>query len=197
MAINGVDILKGLFKLVSASVLLGVSTYLTLQKLPVKMGLSIVAGALGLAFSNLDKIGEFKGAGFSAKMVEQVEAIVEKETEEQVVTTRNKKVEEELDFLEFSRTPVVSHYPAQAIVSSSLSNETSIIQALLNSKYTWRTVSGLANGANIGSKEVVHAIDRLVGRGLVRSSEGRGGPIYVLTANGRTLAKSQKQKFPL
>jgi hypothetical protein len=33
-----------------------------------EMGLAILAGALGLAFSNLDKISKFKGAGFEAEM---------------------------------------------------------------------------------------------------------------------------------
>ena len=48
---------------------------------PTEMGLSILAGALSLAFSNIDKISKFKGAGFEAEMREKVGAIIAKEAE--------------------------------------------------------------------------------------------------------------------
>lgn len=40
---------------------------------PAEMGLIIVAGAIGLAFLNTDKIQRFKGAGFEAEMKKAVE----------------------------------------------------------------------------------------------------------------------------
>ncbi|MFL1467391.1 hypothetical protein [Marinobacter sp. HN1S83] len=37
-----------------------------------EMGLAILAGSIGLAFTNIDKIARFKGAGFEAEMCEKV-----------------------------------------------------------------------------------------------------------------------------
>jgi len=44
------------------------------------MGLAIVAGSIALAFSYIDKIQKFKGAGFEAEMRQQVEMMVAKES---------------------------------------------------------------------------------------------------------------------
>ena len=52
----------------SAIVLLIVSSVLGFMSMPTEMGLAILSGALGMAFSNIDKISEFKGAGFEAKI---------------------------------------------------------------------------------------------------------------------------------
>ena len=47
---------------------------------PTEMGIIVVAGAIGLAFLNIDKIQRFKGAGFEAEMkraVEEANATIE------------------------------------------------------------------------------------------------------------------------
>lgn len=48
--------------------------------MPAEMGLAILAGALGLGFSNIEKISRFKGAGFEAEM-KMVQTIIESQTE--------------------------------------------------------------------------------------------------------------------
>jgi|GEM_PF-1803532 len=46
----------------------------------VAMGLAIVAGALASVFLHLDKFKEFQGAGFSAKLKDEVQKVVEEAT---------------------------------------------------------------------------------------------------------------------
>ena len=48
---------------------------------PAEMGLAIVVSAFALVFADLERFKRFKGAGFEAELKEQVEAIVEKQTE--------------------------------------------------------------------------------------------------------------------
>ena len=45
------------------------------------MALAIVAGAMAFALINLDKFSKIKGAGFEAELRDQIEAVIEKETE--------------------------------------------------------------------------------------------------------------------
>ena len=52
--------------------LIGVFVFGILRQ-PTEMGIMIVAGAIGMAFSNIDKIQRFKGAGFEAEMKQAVE----------------------------------------------------------------------------------------------------------------------------
>ncbi len=53
--------------------LLGVSTVFGFLEKTVAMSLSIVSGAIGMAFSNLDKFQKIKGAGFEAELKKAVE----------------------------------------------------------------------------------------------------------------------------
>ncbi len=110
--------------LFSAIVLLGVSSAFGFMAMPKEMGLSILAGALGLAFSNIDKISEFSGAGFSAKMKDQLQAVIDKETEqEDIASIENQK---------------------------SLGNEEiSAIKALNNPSLTWRTLRGISKESSL------------------------------------------------
>jgi hypothetical protein len=52
--------------------LLGISSAYGFMGMTVEMGLAILAGSIGLAFSNIDKIAKFKGAGFEAEMCKKV-----------------------------------------------------------------------------------------------------------------------------
>lgn len=70
-------------KWASMLMLFVVSTAMGLLGLTAEMGLAVAAGALGLAFANLDRFKKFSAAGFSAEMVEQV---FQKEPEEQEKT---------------------------------------------------------------------------------------------------------------
>ena len=50
----------------------GISSILGFMGSAPEMGIAVVAGALGLTFSNLEKFKKFSGAGFSAEMIESV-----------------------------------------------------------------------------------------------------------------------------
>lgn len=58
---------------ISFAVLLVGSLYFGYTGKPAEMGLAIVAGALGVALSNLDKFESIKGAGFEAKLRKAIE----------------------------------------------------------------------------------------------------------------------------
>ncbi len=157
--------LDTLIKFVSAVVLLGVSVCFGFLSMSAEMGLSILAGALGLAFSNMDKISEFSGAGFSAKMKEQVEAVLEKE-------------------IEISSSDQVS----EGDVSNS--NEMKILKSLADPKFTWRTLKGIAKDTGLNENEIWATLTMLVANELARSANNSktGEMIWSLTTLGRVKA---------
>lgn len=154
------------FKYSSAAVLLVVPCYFGYMGQPTEMGLAILAGALGLAFSNIDKLSEFSGAGFSAKMKHQIEAVVEKETES---------------------TPLLKD-DGEATKSSYV--EAAILEALSNPKYTWRTLPGISKDASCSESEAWTVLVGLVSNKLVRvaNKNKTGEMIWALTTKGRQLA---------
>lgn len=154
------------FKFFSAIVLLVVSCCFGYMGLPTEMGLAILAGALGLAFSNIDKLSEFSGAGFSAKMKDQIQAVVDKETE---ATPLSKDEGKE------KKAP---------------STDIKILKALSNPNFTWRTLPGISKDANCNESEAWTILVNLVGNDFVRSGNKNktGEMIWALTAKGRQLA---------
>jgi hypothetical protein len=68
--------------------LLGISSAYGFMGMTAEMGLAIIAGSIGLAFTNIDKISRFKGAGFEAEMCNKVmhtpTGVVHKATEDGV-----------------------------------------------------------------------------------------------------------------
>lgn len=154
------------FKFFSAAVLLVAPCYFGYMAQTTEMGLAILAGALGLAFSNLDKLSEFSGAGFSAKMKDQMQAIVDKETEFTPPATS--------DGQETKTSPI----------------DESILKALSNPKFTWRTLSGISKDANRSESEAWTALVSLVGNELVRvaNKNKTGEMIWALTNKGRQVA---------
>ena len=153
--------LNTIFQILSAMILLIVSTCFGYLGKPTEMGLAILAGALGLAFSNLDKFSEFSGAGFSAKMKDQLQAVIDKETEES---------------------------PSKEVAAEELSPpEESILEALANPKYTWRTLPGVSGAAKCSESETWSALVALTEKGLVRTGNKNktGEMIWSLTSKGR------------
>ncbi len=61
-----------IMSVISVAVLLAGSLYFGYHGKPAEMGLIIVAGALGVALSNLDKFESIKGAGFEVKLREVI-----------------------------------------------------------------------------------------------------------------------------
>lgn len=133
------------------------------------MGLAIIAGALGLAFSNIDKLSKFKGAGFEAEM-KMVEAIIENQTEpslEQKEEARN----------------------ADAITET----ENRILKSLQKPGYTWRYAKTVSGEISKPLAEVEATLKSMMNRGLAKTTIGSNGDIWAATAVG----KSVQEQFDL
>ncbi len=156
-------------------VLLFVSSLLGACGRTAEMGIAVVAGALGLAFSNIDKFASFKGAGFEAVMRdrEKMLAIIEKETESEP--------ESNIGASEFRANEHVPNDESKPI-----------IQALLNPKYTWRYQSGLAAEAATSSDKIAEVLNWLEANSLIRSTEGATGKIWALNKAGRDAFRDLK-----
>ena len=152
---------------VSAIVLLIVSSVLGFMSMPTEMGLAILSGALGMAFSNIDKISEFKGAGFEAKIKGQIQAVIDKETETEVEEIKSDEL------------PQVASVPE---------NAKKIIVALQHQKYTWRSISGLTRDTGLTRKDLLNNMGWLVTSRYVKHSMGKPGSIWTLTNKGRQLS---------
>ncbi|GEM_PF-2016713 len=156
-------------QVISAIVMLIVSLYFGYEGKPTEMGLTIAAGFLGLVFANLEKFQSFKAAGVEAQLkVEQIEAVLEKETEDPT---------EEID-------EVGSQVPNLNLVSE---NTKSVLSALQNHKYTWRYISGLSKETRLTRSQVKESLLWLSEHGYARKSLGKNGEIWASTQEGRYL----------
>jgi hypothetical protein len=153
-------------QIVSYVVLLGVSPLLGFLRRPKEMGVCVLAGFFGLAFSNIDKIERFKGPGFEAVMHDRLEAIVVKETEPDVRETESGDRIESYGF-------VGDESPR-------------IVKALMNPTYTWRNVSGISKESGASLEKVRETLDWLMKNGLAKSSQGA----WALTEKGREVGAS-------
>jgi predicted transcriptional regulator len=155
----------------SAFILLLVGSFaFGLLSKPTEMGLCILAAAIALAFSNIEKIKRFKGAGFEAEMLEkQVEAMIAKEAEPEAK-------EEQSTF---------------RATGYGLGEQTRlVVQALGNSKYTWRTISGISQESGQSSASVKKAINWLVMNDLVVQAGTAKSTNWGLSEEGRKLYNS-------
>lgn len=160
--------LNSVIQFFSATVLLIVSSILGFLSMPTEMGLAILAGALGLAFSNIDKISEFKGAGFEAKMrMDQFQAVIDKETEVDISDSTS------ID------TAEIDSIPPSAI---------KIINALQHPNYTWRSITGLMKDTGFKRSELSKEMGWVVTNGYAKHDLGKPGSIWTLTNEGRQLS---------
>jgi hypothetical protein len=164
-----IAIARAIFAAASAVCLLAVSVYFGLSAMPTEMGLSIVAGSLGMAFANLDKLSEFSGGGFSAKLRTEFQAVIDKETEP---------------------GKTISHLSRPNLDANTLA----VLGGLSDPRYTWRTLDGIAGSANLSEAEAWKILAPLVGNQLVHVSNkrGTGQMIWSLTSSGRNLLAEQK-----
>ena len=133
---------------------------------PAEMALAIAAGSLALAFSEIERFRRVKGAGFEAELWDQIEAIVEKETE----------IPPPEDGEEAS--------PLYARVDGSTK---AVMDALHRPEYTWRYLGGIKKDTGLESNKVVQTLKWLVENSYARHSQGKHGPIWSLTEEGRHL----------
>jgi len=155
---------KLIFQSASYLMLLGVSSTYGYMAMPKEMGLSILAGALGLAFSNIDKISKFKGAGFEAEM-NMVQTLIENQTEPSQEQKEKLKKDNEL-----------SHTDSQ--IFNSLQK---------NPRYTWRYAKTVADEILLPVNETESHLKSLMSRGLVKSGKGSSGEIWAITNLGKSV----------
>ena len=159
---------KGVMKIVvqvSAFVtLLAVTTIFGFMGRPTEMAISIVAAAMALAFSDIERFKKIKGAGFEAETREQILSIIEKETEP----------------AEASDSEDTS--PLTAEIDADLR---AIMRALNHHEYTWRYLSGIVLDSEVDKNTVLAKLKWLVEYGFARQSIGKHGPIWSLTELGR------------
>lgn len=126
------------------------------------MGLAILAGALGLAFSNIEKISRFKGAGFEAEM-RKVETIIDNQTEP---TPQQKEKAQEIGKLH--------------------EIEIQILETLQGSSYTWRYSSTIANILARSEQDIQETLRSMMKRGLVKNGQGSNREIWATTVIGKS-----------
>ena len=148
--------------ILSMFVLFIVSSILGVMGHTSEMALAIVAGSLGLTFSDIDKFKKFSGAGFTAELREKIEAVIEKETE----------------LVEPS-----DGFTSEAYGLDKDSNN--VVLAIKNPKYTWRYPPGLAKDSGVKITEVNKTLDWLLENGLAKTAKGKHGEIWSLTTKGR------------
>ena len=161
--------LNNIVQIIAFVFLLGGSAFFGYEGKPTEMGLMIAASALAIAFTNIDKIRKFKGAGFEAEMREKVEAIIAKEAEPPDA--------EERGFLK-----------AKAFGLDE--NTRLVVRALGNSKYTWRSITGIASESGLPSSIVKTSMNWLNENGLVVSAGISHQSNWGLSELGRELFNS-------
>lgn len=136
--------------------------------MPAEMGLSIVAGAVALAFADIEKFSRIKGVGFEAELREKLDAVIDKETEPP-------ELDGEAELLIPGRSKV--DVPT-----------CKVIRALQHPEYTWRYLGGIKKDTKLSSDEIKNSLSWLVDHGYVKKSLGPHGAVWNLTKEGRYLS---------
>ena len=160
--------IKTLYQIISYIVLLGISSTYGFMGMPAEMGLSVLAGALGLAFSNIDKIARFKGAGFEAEM-NMVQTIIENQTE-----PTNEQREEA------RRKDNLTH------------TENMVLRRLQKPGYTWRYARTVAGEISQDVSTTENILASLMARGLAKSGTGSNGEIWAITNLGKSVQEQHE-----
>lgn len=156
--------MKGFLQFIAFAVLLVGTMVLAFFGKPTEMGLAIVAAAMALVFSDIERFKKIKGAGFEAELKEKVEAVVEKETEPFIAATSD----------------VTS--PMEAALDP---DTKAVMDALENPEYTWRYLPGILKDSKRPKNVVSRKLEWLVQNGFARRSVGKHGAIWSLTEEGR------------
>jgi len=151
---------KSILAILSGITLFGVSGALAFLGRPTEMGLAILAGAIGFAFSNIDKISRFKGAGFEAEMREQQVA-------ESVVTAQTENTES-----------------LKSIAFDIDERRQSIMSSLLHTDYNSRYVGGISADTGYSKEIIEDELDWLFENNLAIKRSGSKGYLWNLTEQG-------------
>ena len=163
-------IVKITFQIASYLMLLGISSIYGFMEKPAEMGLAILAGALGLAFSNIDKISKFKGAGFEAEM-NMFQTMIENQTEPTLDQIEEAKEKDNLT-----------------------QKENGILKCLQKSGYTWRYAKTVAGETSQTVEATESALTSLMSRGLAKSGKGSNGEIWSITTIGKSVQEQHELK---
>jgi predicted transcriptional regulator len=160
--------IKLTFKIASFFVLLVISTIYGFLSLSAEMGLAILAGSIGLAFSNIDKISKFKGAGFEAEM-NMVHTLLENQTEPTIEQKEEAKTKDKL-----------TH------------DENCILICLQKSGYTWRYISTISSETGISNAETTDYLHSLMSKGFAKNGKGSKGEIWSITSVGKSVQEQHQ-----
>jgi len=164
--------IKTFAQISSYVVLLFLSSAFGFMSMPGQMTLAIAAGAIGLAFTNIDKISRFKGAGFEAEMRGMVQTIIESQTEP---TTEQQE-------------------SAKQIEGSINESENRILTSLQKPGYVWRYAKTVAGEVSLPVTETETALKSLMKRGLAKNGQGSNGEIWAATALGKSVQEQYALK---
>lgn len=171
-AFNVKETMKRLIEFIAYFLILVISIIFGFLGNTSAMALSIVAGGIAWCLANAERINRIKGAGFEAQFREQVEAIIEKETE-----------------LPFNPEGVSGEKGEPVPNVKLLSDEIQkTVGALNHPSYTWRYMAGLIEDTNLKKSEIEKALSWLIENGYARKSLGKNGSIWSLTNQGRYLS---------
>jgi hypothetical protein len=157
------------YRFLAFAFILAGSGYFGYLARPAEMALAIVAGSIALAFSYIDKIQRFKGAGFEAEMRQQLEVVVAKETEPPRQSERS-----------FIQVKAFGTDP----------DTDKVIKALGSEKYAWRYFGGIAVDTQLPKEKIQKSLDWLVENELATRANGKDGSLWGLLAEGRSLLAS-------
>lgn len=138
-----------------------------------EMGLMIVASAVALAFTDIDRFSSFEGGGFKAQLrdlKERVDVVVEQATEPPA------------DIEDDHASPLGAKLDG---------TKATVLNALISDRFAWRYLSGVMKETALPKREVLEALAWLVENGYARRSQGRSGPIWGPTEDGRFLGITQ------
>lgn len=161
------EIIKTILRCASFFVLLIGSQIFGFLHQPTEMALAIVAGCMGLVFSDLERFKSVKGAGFEAVMREKLEAIIEKETEPYVPPDATKEL--------------------RSLAGEKYGPIKAVLNALDRPQFTWRYLRGIVKDTSRGETETLLTLDFLVKHKLARQAIAVRGPVWSLTQLGRDL----------
>lgn len=160
--------IKLTFQIASFIVLLVISTIFGYLSLSTEMGLAILAGSIGLAFANIDKISKFKGAGFEAEM-NMVHTMLENQTEPTLEQKEQAKAQVKL-----------SH------------DENCILICLQKADYTWRYTNTISNETGLSHSETLDYLHTLMAKGFTKNGKGAKGEIWAITAVGKSVQEQHQ-----
>lgn len=169
---------NGITEKASLGVLLGGAMLFGLMGRPAEMAVAVVAGSLGLFFSNLDKFESFSAGGVVAKLRAKIETVSRR-----LETISGKETE----------PPDADDEPVGGLQVEAYGlddNTRSVVKALAYSKYAWRYPSGVVEDATVSRQTTLRSLQWLVDNGLANEASGKNGTVYGLSEKGWLLVRS-------